>query len=1169
MSLATVSLEDKYALDEGRIYVTGSQALTRLPLLQRQRDLAAGLNTGGFISGYRGSPLGGYDQALWKARSYLDENHISFQPGVNEDLAATAIWGAQQLGLATVPSRYDGVFGIWYGKGPGVDRSGDAFKHANLAGTSPNGGVIALAGDDHMAKSSTTAHQSEPALIAASIPVMNPANLQDYLDMGMAGFALSRYSGCWIGMKCVTDTIDGSASVSVSPERWRFVKPEDFIIPEVGVHIRFPDPFLEQEDRLVNVKLPAVQAFVRANRLDYISHDLPVGKRRLGLVASGKSWADLMHAFERLGLDERELREELGISVYKVAVTWPLEPQGIREFVKGQQQILVFEEKRGIIEDQLAKLLYRNAEKPILLGKQDEEGRPLVSATGELSADSIAEILARRLLTFNPPGPIAERLQHAIDAVQHAPQSTGMQRTPWFCSGCPHNTSTRVPDGSRAYAGIGCHYMAQMMDRNTAMFTHMGGEGAQWVGQAPFAADKHVFQNLGDGTYFHSGLLAIRAAVAANVNITYKLLYNDAVAMTGGQPVDGNLTPWDITQQLKGEGVRRIDVVTDEPDKYPSGTPWADGVKIHHRRELDRVQRELREVEGVTLLLYDQTCAAEKRRRRKRGTYPDPAKRVFINDAVCEGCGDCGKVSNCVAVKPLETQWGRKRQIDQSSCNKDYSCQEGFCPSFLTVEGGEVRKAEAPKTARPEAGPDAHDLPEPELPTIQGSYNILVTGIGGTGVVTIGALLGMAAHLEGKGISVLDQTGLAQKNGAVTSHIRLAPEPESLFCTRIGRGESDLVLGCDMVVAAGTAALATYSSARTHAVVNNAVVPIAAFALDPDLPMEERPLLDDITRAVGEEQVDFLPATRIATTLMGDAIYSNLFLVGYAWQKGRIPLSRDAIERAIELNGTAVEANRQAFDWGRRAAHAPKDVETAMGPQVPADEKAQAKEPETLDAVIAQREAHLTEYQNAAYAKRYTDLVRRVQQVEADTVPGEDALALAVARGYARLMAYKDEYEVARLYTRPAFRERLNTQFAGDFTLKVHLAPPLLAKKDPVTGHPRKKAYGPWVFSAFKVLSKLRFLRGTPLDPFGRTEERRTERQLIGDYETLVGELLDGLKPENHALAVELASIPDEIRGFGHIKAANLEQAKQHEARLLARFRGEPPVQPVVVRKAS
>jgi indolepyruvate ferredoxin oxidoreductase len=1161
VELASVALDDKYTLASGRIYVSGTQALARLPLLQRARDGAAGLNTAGFISGYRGSPLGGYDLALWQAQAHLRAQQIHFQPGINEDLAATAVWGTQQVGLGG-RSDYDGVFALWYGKSPGVDRSGDAFKHGNLAGTAPHGGVLVLFGDDHIAKSSSAAAQSEPALMAAHIPFLNPANVQEYLDYGLIGIALSRYAGCWVGMKCVTDTVESSGSVEVDPQRVQLVEPQEFILPPEGVHIRWPDSPLAQEQRLLRLKLPAVQAFARANRLDRASHDLPREQRRLGIVTSGKSWADLMHALQRLGLNEAA-RRELGLSVYKVALPWPLEPEGVREFALGQQELLVVEEKRGLIEEQLATILYHQPQRPRLVGKRDEAGQPLLPAEGELGVDTIAAALVARLARLQPNHALLQRLQAALPEPATG-AAGGAARAPWFCAGCPHNTSTRVPEGSRAFAGIGCHGMAMWMpNRPTESFTHMGGEGAQWIGQAPFSKDKHAFQNLGDGTYYHSGLMAIRAAIAAGINITYKILYNDAVAMTGGQPVEGQLTPWAITQQLRAEGVKRIAVVMDDPQRYPADVPWAQGVTLHHRREFDALQHELRETPGTTVLLYDQTCAAEKRRRRKRGKHPDPAQRVFINDAVCEGCGDCGLASNCVAIKPLPTEFGRKRAIDQSSCNKDYSCVDGFCPSFITVRGGSLRK---PAAAGAGWEDPAAGLPEPQLPSLAGDYNILVTGVGGTGVVTIGALLGMAAHLEGKGVSVLDQTGLAQKNGAVSSHVRLASESSRLQGTRIARGETDLVLGCDMVVAAGQDALATYAAGRTHAVINDHVVPLAAFAINPDLTVEERRLLDSISTRVGRDRTHFVAAHQLAVALMGDAIYSNPFLLGYAWQQGLIPLSREALEHAIALNGVAVTANKAAFAWGRRAAYALHEVEAVARPQVV--EEATIAGP--LEEIIARRVEHLTRYQDAAYAGRYSQLVARAQEIERARLPDEQALTRAVAYNYAKLLAYKDEYEVARLHSDPSLAQKLAGQFEGDFKLSVHLAPPLLAKRDPRSGLPRKQEFGPWMFKVFGVLARFRFLRGTPLDPFGYTGERKQERQLIREYEALVAELLERLAPTNHALAIELATLPEQIRGFGHVKERHLQAARRRQAELLGRLReGTERRQPTDAGKAS
>jgi len=1168
MALATpalrdVSLDDKYALDSGRVFLNGTQALVRLLILQRQRDLAAGRNTAGFVSGYRGSPLGGLDQALWKAQPFLDRAHVRFQPGLNEDLAATSIWGTQQLNLYP-GARYDGVFAMWYGKGPGVDRCGDVFKHANHAGTSRFGGVLALAGDDHGAKSSTLPHQSDHMFAAATMPVLYPASVQEILDLGLHGWAMSRYSGCWVGFKCVSDTVESSASIDVDPGRTEIIVPDDFPLPPGGVSIRWPDPFLATEARMQDTKIYAALHYARVNRLNRIVIDSP--RPRLGIVTSGKSYLDVRQALDDLGITERDAAE-IGLRVYKVAMPWPLEPEGVRHFAEGLEEILVVEEKRQVVEYQLKEQLYnwRDDVRPRVVGKFDEKGewvRPhgdwLLPAVSELTPAMIARVIAQRIERLGLSPRAIEQLRARVDwinqkeAALERPRVT-LERKPWFCSGCPHNTSTHVPEGSRASAGIGCHVMSIWMDRSTSTFTHMGGEGVPWIGQAPFTSETHVFANLGDGTYYHSGILAIRASVAAGVNITYKILYNDAVAMTGGQPVDGPLSPADIVRQVAAEGVRRIVVVSDEPDKYGIGT-FPASVAIHHRDELDLVQRELRETPGCTVLLYDQTCAAEKRRRRKRGKLPDPPRRVVINDLVCEGCGDCGVQSNCVSVVPVETEFGRKRAIDQSSCNKDYSCTKGFCPSFVTVEGGRLRR---PARA---GGGDFPALPEPVLPATDEPYGILVTGIGGTGVVTIGALLGMAAHLEGKGSSVLDMTGLAQKNGAVVSHVRIARAPERLHATRIAAGEARLVLACDIVAGVGYEALAKMQKGVTRALVNTARVMPAHFARDADLAFPLDSMERDIAEAVGPGDAEFLDATAVATALMGDTIATNLFMIGYAYQRGLVPVSEAAILKAIELNGTAIESNRESFAWGRRAAAFPDAVARHARPAstLPESHRPSA----TLDEAVARRAEFLTAYQDAAYARRYTDLVARVRAAETAKVPGESALADAVARGYFKLLAIKDEYEVARLYAETDFAQRVAGQFEGDYTLRYHLAPPRIAAADPATGLPVKASYGPWMMKAFAVLARMRRYRGTLIDVFGRTAHRRRERALIAEYEAVVDEILAGLALHNHALAVDLARLPDGIRGYGHVKERHIAAAKASEAELLARFRKARPQAP-------
>ena len=1164
-ALREVTLDDKYALESGRVFLTGTQALVRLLILQRQRDLAAGRNTAGFVSGYRGSPLGGLDQALWSARTFLDRAHIRFQPGLNEDLAATSIWGTQQVNLYP-GARYDGVFAMWYGKGPGVDRCGDVFKHANHAGTSRHGGVLALAGDDHGAKSSTLPHQSDHMFAAAMIPVLYPSSVQEILDLGLHGWAMSRYSGCWVGFKCVSDTVESSASVDVDPQRTRIVVPDDLPLPAEGVSIRWPDPFLATEARMQNTKIYAALHYARVNRLNRVVIDSP--RPRLGIVTSGKSYLDVRQALDDLGITEADAAE-IGLRVYKVAMPWPLEPEGVRHFAEGLEEILVVEEKRQVVEYQLKEQLYnwRDDVRPRVVGKFDEKGewvRPhgdwLLPAVSELTPAMIARVIAQRIerLALHPRA--IEKLSARVEwinqkeAALDRPRVT-LERKPWFCSGCPHNTSTRVPDGSRAMAGIGCHVMAMWMDRGTSTFTHMGGEGVPWIGQAPFTQTRHVFANLGDGTYCHSGILAIRAAVAAGVNITYKILYNDAVAMTGGQPVDAPLSPAAIVRQVAAEGVQRVVVVSDEPQKYPLGY-FPREVAIHDRDELDAVQRDLAATSGCSVLLYDQTCAAEKRRRRKRGRLPDPARRVVINELVCEGCGDCGVTSNCVSVAPVETEFGRKRTIDQSSCNKDFSCTRGFCPSFVTVEGGTLRKP-----AKGGAG-TYPALPEPVAVVLDEPYGVLVTGIGGTGVVTIGALLGMAAHLEGKGASVLDMAGLAQKNGAVVSHVRIAATPELLHATRIAAGEAKLVLGCDIVAAVGYEALAKMQKGVTRALINRARVMPAHFASHPDLAFPLDSMERDIEEAVAPGDAEFLDATALATGLMGDTIATNLFMVGYAFQRGLIPVSEAAIVRAIELNGTAVEANKESFVWGRRAAAFPDAVAK--------DARSQAELPESqrlsasLEEMIRRRAEFLTDYQDAAYARRYTDFVARIRAAEAQRIPGATALAEAAARYYFKLLATKDEYEVARLYAETDFRARVAARFEGEYTLAFHLAPPLLSRADPATGAPAKRRYGAWMMRAFAVLARLRGLRGGPFDVFGRTAERRRERALIGEYEALFEEVLSRLALHNHALAVELARVPEDIRGYGHVRARHLDQAKRKEAELLESFRRARPQAPTV-----
>jgi len=1186
-ALESVTLDDKYSLNYGRAFMSGVQALVKLPMLQRLRDQQQGKNTAGFISGYRGSPLGGYDQALVKAEKYLKAQNIIFQPGVNEELAATALWGTQQLGFAPPGSnKFDGVFGIWYGKGPGVDRCSDVFKHANMAGTTEWGGVIAVAGDDHISKSSTAAHQSDHIFKACGTPVFFPATVQEILDLGIHAFALSRFSGVWAGMKTIQEIVESSATAMIDPDRVQIKIPTDFEMPPGGLHIRWPDHALEQEARLFHYKWYAALAYIRANRLNYNVIEGP--HDRLGLIASGKAFSDTRQALIDLGLDDAPCRQ-VGLRLHKVGVVWPLEAQLTREFATGLQEILVIEEKRQVIEYQLKEELYnwRADVRPNVLGKFNEgEGdfsggewsnpnptaNTLLRANADLSPAIIARAIAQRLKKLGVSADIGARIDAQLalfDAKERSMQvlEVKAERQPWFCSGCPHNTSTKVPEGSRAMAGIGCHFMAIWMDRATVGFTQMGGEGVPWVGQQPFSHDQHMFANLGDGTYFHSGLLAIRQSIAAGVNITYKILYNDAVAMTGGQQIgerpEGHSVA-QIAQSMRAEGAIKIVVVTDEPEKY-EGIKLVEGVAVHHRDELDRIQREFREIKGTTVIIYDQTCATEKRRRRKRGSLVDPAKRVVINELVCEGCGDCSVQSNCLSVEPLETEFGRKRQINQSTCNKDYSCVKGFCPSFVTVEGGQLRKKAKGK------GPSPFELgvlPEPVQPSVEGPggkvWGIVVAGVGGTGVITIGQLLGVAAHLEGKGIVTQDAGGLAQKGGATWSHVLIGARQDAIRTTRVSMAAADLIIGCDPIVAAAKETVLRMREGRTHVALNSHAAPTAAFVANANWENPADACVSEVVKAVGLAAVGAFNADAAATQLMGDSIYTNPMLLGYAWQKGWIPLDKASLMRAIELNAVAVENNKTAFEWGRRAAHEREAFEKLLHPgQVVAFTKRTS-----LDDLIAKRVAFLTAYQNAAYAQEYQAFVQKVRSV--DEAAGEKSLALteAVARYLFKLMAYKDEYEVARLHTDGAFLASINALFEGDFKLNYHLAPPLLARKNE-QGELQKQRFGPAMLTAFKVLARLKGLRGSALDIFGWSEERRQERALITEYRASLDEILSvlgsahpsGRDPERYQLALGMARIPEQIRGFGHVKERNLKAARQNWESQRARFRSPPATQ--------
>ncbi len=1143
---AQLTLDDKYERNHGRVYLTGLQALVRLPLMQAARDRAAGLDTGGFISGYRGSPLAGYDLELTRARAFLEAATVHFQPGLNEELAATAVWGSQQVGLFPGALK-QGVFALWYGKGPGVDRCGDVFKHANMAGTAAHGGVLAVMGDDHAAESSTLAYQSEQAMIAALSPILNPATLQDYLDFGLYGWAMSRYCGLWVAFKALNDTVASSASVAVDSERVQIHLPTDFEVPSGGLNIRIDglSHLVGVEERAVSCKLEAARAFARANRLDRIVADTP--SARIGVVTAGKSHVDVMQAFEDLGIGGAGLRAA-GVRILKVGMTWPLEPRAVEDFSRGLDEILVIEEKRPIVEDQVARILYNrdSQQRPLLTGKTDERGAPLLPSHGELSPSVVAAVLAARLGRRPEAAAVLERCADPYEINGSTAVADLTPRKPYYCSGCPHNVSTRVPEDAVALGGIGCHTMALLMpERRTLTVTQMGGEGANWIGMAPFTTTSHVFQNLGDGTYFHSGLLAVRAAVAAGVNITYKVLYNDAVAMTGGQAVDGPLTVASLTQQLRHEGVAKIVVVADDPRKYPNADGFAAGTTVRHRDAFDEVQDELARCPGVTVLVYDQVCAAERRRKRKRGQVPPPSKRVFINELVCEGCGDCNTASNCVSVEPLETEFGRKRTINQSSCNTDYSCLKGYCPSFVAITGAEPAR-------RGGADIDAlRTLPAPEVKISDEPYSILVTGIGGTGIVTVGALLGVAAHLEGKAVTVLDMAGLAQKNGAVMTHVRVGHGAGDGSSVRIPKGKADLVIACDMLVAAGHEALARMSSERTSVLVNSHFAATGDFQTDPDADFRTAEQRTVIERAVGADRTTFFDATKYAAALMGDAIAANVFLLGYASQKGLLPVAPESLERAIRLNAVSVESNLKALAFGRLGAVDPETVRAIAAPAFAEDPE--FKPAEDVDAVVSVRAAFLRGYQNDAYASGYRAFVEQVARVEVDKAAGCAGLAEAVAKSLFKLMAYKDEYEVARLFTDGGFDDKIANGFSGKPRVRYHFAPQFMPI-DPRTRRPRKVEFGAWIRPLLRAMAALRFLRGTPFDPFGYMKERRTAREILFAYKETILVVSAGLNPTNHALAVAIAEVPMKIRGFGAVKDGAVRAARARERALLREF---------------
>ncbi|MBD3786114.1 MAG: indolepyruvate ferredoxin oxidoreductase family protein [Sphingomonadales bacterium] len=1126
MSRQDVSLGDRFDLSVSQVLMNGTQALVRLMLMQAARDRAAGLRTAGYVTGYRGSPLGAVDLQMSRAAKVLGAADIVFQPGLNEDLAATALWGSQQAELRG-EGKYDGVFGLWYGKGPGVDRSGDVMRHANMAGTSRHGGVLMAMGDDHTGESSTVLHQSDWALVDAYMPVLSPAGVQEILDFGLYGYALSRFAGVWVGLKTMKDTVEATAVVNGDPHRLAFVTP-DFAMPPGGLNIRLGDTPVAQEARMIDFKRFAAEGFARANRIDKRMHGRPGA--RIGFVAAGKNWLDLVHAMSLLGLSPAEC-ERLGITTWKVAQTFPMDMKSFADWAEGLELIVVVEEKRKLIEVQVKEAIFDNRKGRRVLGwHHDRTGAELFPTRAALDPILIAERLGGILIE---EGRGTEAVKAGLARLAEARRADNAPeiatRTPWFCSGCPHNSSTKVPEGSRAYAGIGCHYMVQWMDRDTTGFTQMGGEGANWIGEAPFSNRPHVFQNLGDGTYNHSGSLAIRAAKAAGVNITYKILFNDAVAMTGGQPNEGGLTAPQIAREVLAMGVKPVVVVYDAKEALDLSA-FPPGVETVERASLMPVQERLARSPGVSALIYVQTCAAEKRRRRKRGAFPDPDKRVFINTDVCEGCGDCGVQSNCVSIVPVETEFGTKRAIDQSSCNKDFSCLKGFCPSFVTLAGARPRKAAA-------AVLDLPDLPEPALPAIHGTHNVVITGVGGTGVVTVGAVLAMAAHLDGRGAGMMEMAGLAQKGGAVHIHLRLAERPEDISAIRVAVGEADCLIGGDLVVSAGAKTLGLMTTGRTGAVVNAHEIVTGAFTRDRDFRLPAGQLRLALQARL-RDRLALFDATELSRRALGDSIYSNMVVLGAAWQAGYLPLTREAIERAIALNGAGVEANLRAFALGRWALARPDEAAAFCAPEA----AVAAPDP------VAARVAHLSAYQDETLAARYQTLVAQAPE----------GLREAVAKGYHRLLAYKDEYEVARLHLQTMARAR--AEFEGDLRPTFHLAPPILGGTDP-DGRPKKRAFGGWIVPVFRMLAAMKRLRGTALDPFGWLPERREERALIAQYEADMAEWLPKVTPETEPLIRELAEQPLAIRGYGPVKAQAVAAAATRRAALIAALRaGGAPV---------
>ncbi len=1139
--LKKISLEDKYNLSCDKVFVTGTQALIRMCLLQSDLDKRNGLKTAGYISGYRGSPLGSIDQQFGIAKSILENSNIIFQPALNEDLAATAIWGTQQSEL-TGEGTKDGVFAIWYGKGPGVDRSGDVFRHANMAGSSKKGGVIALLGDDHAAESSTSCHQSEFALVDAMMPVLNPSNLEELVNFGLHGWSLSRYSGLWCGIKCVKDNIESTSSAYLPKNKFVTNIPQDFKLPGQGLNIRPRDNRFDQEKRLLRYKLNAAKAYVRENKIDKVVYD--TNDAKFGIITTGKAYMDVLQALDDLNINKENIND-FKLKVYKIGMSWPLEPIGIKKFVKDLSKVLIVEEKRSLIETQIKEILYNQKKPPLIIGKKDLNDNPLFPEDGTINSMEVAKIIGSHLLenkTINIKS-YHEKLHKIETNVAKKINSLSSERTPYFCAGCPHNSSTVLPEGARGYAGIGCHWMVQFMDRNTEGFTHMGGEGANWIGESCFTNRNHVFQNIGDGTFNHSGIMSIRAAIASNVNITFKILYNDAVAMTGGQSHEGGMTSIEIAHQLQPMGIKKLVLVTEDILRHKKSL-YPNGMEIFHRSKLQLIQKDLSKISGVTILIYDQTCATEKRRRRKRGLIVDPKEKIFINHEVCEGCGDCGIQSNCVAILPYDTELGRKRKIDQSSCNKDYSCINGFCPSFVTVEGGEIKKPKIVEFKN-------QIISDPKQIFNQDKViSIVLTGVGGSGVVTVGALIGMAAHIEGKGCGIIDMAGLAQKGGAVTSHIRIANTSDEIKAIRIGPGGADLLIGCDNLSSA-TSDLLKLINTDGYIVANTNEMFTGDFTRNVDYSFPILEITKRLKSTISKEKITLLDSTKIANTLLGDAIASNLILLGVVWQLGLLPLSKSSIEKAIDLNGIAVKQSKLAFEYGRYFVEKKELVKSLLN-------KNSVEEPkklETFDEILKDRYKRLIEYQDKNYALDYYNFLDNVVKYD---MFKEKLFSKAVAKNLYKLMAIKDEYEVARLYTNGNFFHNLHQQFDGDFKIKLHLAPPLFSKFDKSLGRPKKIIFSQWIFTILSFLSKIKKIRGTYLDVFSYSKERKLEKSILEEYKKQINSLKNQINSMNYDVAVKIANLPDTIKGYGLIKEKNYFTAKDREVSLIKKLRNTP-----------